>query len=220
MRGDFIISYMDKKVFIVGCGPGASDLITMRGKRVIEEADVIVGSSRLIADFGKRGDIETLVLKNNYQKVFDDIDNLKGEKRIVFLVSGDPLFHSLGERIVERFGRENCELIPGVSSFQYAFCQIKESWKDYRAFSIHGNKEIDIGKIFRENNRFILLLDPEHNLKFLKREIGLTLKGKYRFYIASNLSMPNEKISSISLNDFDNFSEESLSLLIVRREDG
>ncbi len=211
---------MDKRIFIVGCGPGASDLITLRGKKVIEEADVIVGSRRLIADFAGKRDTRTLVLENNYRKVLEDVDRLKVEKRIVFLVSGDSLFHSLGETVVKRFGRESCEVIPGVSSFQYAFCQIKESWKDYRVFSIHGNKEMDIGKIFKENNRFILFLDPEHNLKFIKRQIGSIPEGKYRFHVASNLSMPTEKISDISFNDFDNFPEESLSLLIVRREDG
>ncbi|MBI5749634.1 MAG: precorrin-6y C5,15-methyltransferase (decarboxylating) subunit CbiE [Nitrospinae bacterium] len=210
---------MDKKIFIVGCGPGTKDLITLRGKKVIEKADVIVGSTRLIADFVRKRDIRTLVLENNYQKVLEDVDRLKGDKRVVFLVSGDPLFHSLGERIIERFGREICEAVPGVSSFQYAFCQIKESWKDYSVFSIHGDKDIDINKVFKENDRFILLLDPEHNLKFVKIKIGSIPKGKYRFYVASNLSMPTEKISDISFADFDNFPEESLSLLIVRRED-
>lgn len=210
---------MDKKIFIIGCGPGVSDLITLRGKNVIKEADVIIGSRRLIADFAGKGSTKTIFLENNYQKVLEDVDGLKKDKRIVFLVSGDPLVQSLGETIIERFGREKCEVIPGVSSFQYAFCQIKESWKDYKVFSIHGNKDVDISKIFKENDRFILFLDPEHNLKFIKRQIGSIPKGKYRFYVASNLSMPTEKISDISFADFDNFPEESLSLLIVRKED-
>jgi cobalt-precorrin-7 (C5)-methyltransferase len=209
---------MDKKIFIVGCGPGAKDLITLRGNSIIEKADVIIGSRRLITDFGRKSGVRILVLENNYQKVLEEVYRLKRNKRVVFLVSGDPLFHSLGETIIERFGREICEVIPGVSSFQYAFCQIKESWKDYRVFSLHGDKGMDISKIFKENDRFILFLDPEHNLKFIKRQIGSIPKCKYRFYVASNLSMPTEKISGISFADFDNFPEESLSLLIVKRE--
>src|SRR3990170_2141396 len=128
---NFII-YMDKKIYIIGCGPGAKDLITLRGKKVIKEADVIVGSRRLIADFGRKSGVRTLVLENNW---------------------------------------------------------------------------------------FILFLDPGHNLKFIKSQIGSIPKGKYRFYVTSNLSMPTEKMSGISFVDFDNFPEESLSLLIVRRED-
>ncbi len=206
---------MDKKVVIVGCGPGAPDLLTIRGKGAIEEADVVVGSKRLLSDFVKKKHVTTIVLENNYQDIFDEVERIKEDKKVVFLVSGDPLFHSFGESIIERLGRENCEVIPGVSSFQYVFCKLKESWKAYSIFSLHGDKEIDIKKIFIENNRFILLLDPKHNLKFVKSKIMSIAVRKYTFYVASHLSMPDEKISKISFDDLDNLKEESLSILIV-----
>lgn len=209
---------MDKKVVIVGCGPGAPDLLTIRGKRAVEEADVVVGSKRLLSDFVKKKHCTTIVLENNYQDIFDEVDRIKEDKKVVFLVSGDPLFHSFGETIIERLGKENCKVIPGVSSFQYLFCKLKESWNAYSIFSLHGAKEakeIDIEKIFIENNRFILLLDPKHNLKFVKSKIRSTPVRKYTFYVASHLSMPDEKISKISIDDFDNLKEESLSILIV-----
>ncbi len=206
---------MDKRVVIVGCGPGAPDLLTIRGKGAIEEADVVIGSKRLLSDFVKKKHVTTIVLENNYQDIFDEVDRIKEDKKVVFLVSGDPLFHSFGESIIERLGRENCEVIPGVSSFQYLFCKLKESWKAYSIFSIHGDKETDIEKIFIENNRFILLLDPKHNLKFVKSKIMSIAVRKYTFYVASHLSMPDEKISKISFDDFDKIKEESLSILIV-----
>ncbi|MEK7306941.1 MAG: precorrin-6y C5,15-methyltransferase (decarboxylating) subunit CbiE [Nitrospirota bacterium] len=206
---------MDKKVVIVGCGPGAPDLLTIRGKGAIEEADVVVGSKRLLSDFVQNKHCTTIVLENNYQDIFDEVDRIKEDRKVVFLVSGDPLFYSFGESIIERLGRENCEVIPGVSSFQYLFCKIKESWKAYSIFSLHGAKEIDIEKIFIENKRFILLLDPKHNLKFIKTKISSIPVHKYTFYVASHLSMPNEKISKISFDNFDKLKEESLSILIV-----
>ncbi|MEK7824790.1 MAG: precorrin-6y C5,15-methyltransferase (decarboxylating) subunit CbiE [Nitrospirota bacterium] len=206
---------MDKKVVIVGCGPGAPDLLTIRGKAAIEEADVVVGPKRLLSDFVQTKHVTTMVLENNYQDIFGEVDRIKEDRKVVFLVSGDPLFHSFGESIVERLGRENCEVIPGVSSFQYLFCKLKESWKAYSIFSLHGAKEIDIKKIFIENNRFILLLDPKHNLRFVKSKIRSITLHKYTFYVASRLSMPDEKISKISFDDFDKVKEESLSILIV-----
>lgn len=206
---------MDKKVVIVGCGPGAPDLLTIRGKGAIEEADVVVGSKRLLSDFVQKKHCTTIILENNYQDIFDEVDRIKEDKKVVFLVSGDPLFHSFGESIVERLGRDNCEVIPGISSFQYLFCKLKESWKAYSIFSLHGAKEIDIEKIFIENNRFILLLDPKHNLKFVKSKIMSGTVRKYTFYVASHLSMPDEKISKIFFDDFDKIKEESLSILIV-----
>lgn len=210
---------MGKEIIIVGCGPGNADLVTLRGKRAIEEADLVVGSKRLLTYFvtGKR--VKTVPLESNYQDVLEEVDKMTEGKRVVFLVSGDPMFYSLGEAVIKKFGKDNCEIIPGVTSFQYAFCRLRESWKDYRVFSLHGVKDADINKIFKENYRFVLLLDPKHNLKFIKKNIRPLYKERYTFYVASNLSMEVENISNISLNDFDNLPEESLSLLIVRRED-
>ncbi len=210
---------MDKKVVIIGCGPGCPDLITLRGRSAIEEADVVVGSGRLLAEFVSKEDAETIVLKNNYQDVLDQVDRIREDSRVVFLVSGDPLLHSFGESIIKRYGQEACDVIPGISSFQYAFCRLKEGWKDYRVFSLHGNRAADVDKIFRENKRLILLLDPEHNLKFLKGKMESLPAQRYTFYVASNLSLSEEEISQISFDDFDNFQEESLSILIVRSDE-
>src|SRR4030067_3616200 len=109
---------MHKKGVIIGCGPGCSDLISIRGRRAIEEADVVVGSGRMLAELVSKEDAETIVLKNNYQDVLDQVDKIRKDNRVVFLVSGDPLLHSLGESIIKRYGKEGCEVIPGISSFQ------------------------------------------------------------------------------------------------------
>lgn len=209
---------MDGKIVIIGCGPGAKDLMTLRGRTAIDEADIVIGSKRLLSDFVKKN-VKTMTLENNYRKALEDADMLKEGAKIVFLVSGDPLFYSFGESVIKRFGKENCELIPGISSVQYAFCKIKESWKDYKVFSLHGIRNADINKIFEENERFILLLDSENNLKSIKEKAGQS-ERKYSFYVASNLSGPAENISKVTIDQFDGLTEQSLSILIVRRENG
>lgn len=45
------------KVYLIGAGPGDSDLITLRGKRIIEKADCIIYDSLIsdeILDFAKK----------------------------------------------------------------------------------------------------------------------------------------------------------------------
>ncbi len=207
---------MDKQITIIGCGPGAPDLITIKGKKAIEKADVVIGSKRLIDVFFVNSSQKTLILKNNYKEILDQAVQLfQQNKKIVFLVSGDPLFYSFGKSILDKFDQDNCEVIPGISSVQYAFSKLKESWKEYRTFTLHGSSDIEIQKIFDENNKFVLLLDSENNLKMIKIKLKPRIASKYKFCVVSNLSLPNQKILDISFEDFGTVEEESLSILIV-----
>ncbi len=209
---------MERKIIILGCGPGASDLLTVKGQKVLENANVLVGSKRLINDFNRNNAALVIPLENNYEEIFNKVDHLKGDQSIVFLVSGDPLFCSFGALVINRFGKERCEIIPGVSSFQYAFCMLKESWKDYKLFSLHGHSRVDILAVFQENNNFALLLDPEHNLKFIKKRLMGAPEPDFDFFLCSNLSLEEEKVMEISFEDFDKVQQESLSILIGKKK--
>ena len=211
---------MDKQITIVGCGPGDIELLTIKGEKAIKKADLLVGSRRLMDDYEEIIDpsAKKLILEKNYQQILNEVSQLsKDNIKIVFLVSGDPLFYSYGESILEKFGKEKCDIIPGISSVQYAFSRIKESWKEYSLFSFHGKKDIDIKKIFEENNKFAILLDPENNIGRLKEKLTGIDISEYKFYIASNLSLSNEKILKITIEEFDTVEVESLSILIASR---
>ncbi len=209
---------MGGKITIIGCGPGAPDLITVRGKEALERAEVIVGSKRLITKFAGEENALRIPLDGNYKKVMERVETLLEKKDVAFLVSGDPLFHSFGESVIKKFGHERCEVIPGISAFQHAFSRLKESWKGYGLFSLHGNGSLDIKKVFEDNNRFVLLLDPKHNLKYVAKKIRPLSGRNYTFHVASNLSLEGESISKITFEDFATFGETSLSILIVRRD--
>ncbi len=209
-----------EKIYIVGCGPGAKDMLTLRAHSIIERATVCVGAERLIEEFRiDRKDRRVLVLKANYSHVLKEAEKLwKAGERVVFLVSGDPLLYSFGTIVVERFGRDSCEVIPGISSVQYAFAQLKEGWHRYMVVSLHGRKGVDVRRLFEEGRELAILLDSEHNLGFLRKELeGVELKG-YRFHIATNLSLPDERVEEITPEEFDRLDTPSLSILIAGRK--
>src|SRR3546814_18532868 len=73
-------------VWLVGAGPGAEDLLTLRAQRVLMEADVIVYDAlvpQAIVDMGRR-DAERLSVgkrKNCHSKSQDEIN--RDRKRVV-----------------------------------------------------------------------------------------------------------------------------------------
>ena len=116
-------------VKIVGAGPGAKDLITVRGMRMLNEADVIIYAGSLVneelLEYAKK-DCE--IYNSAYMNLRDVIVKAEGEgKNIVRLHTGDPsLYGAIREQIEElaKYGI-TCEICPGVSSFLAAAAAVK-----------------------------------------------------------------------------------------------
>nr|CAD6615005.1 uroporphyrinogen-III C-methyltransferase [Rhizobium sp. TCK] len=115
-------------VWLVGAGPGAEDLLTLRAQRVLMEADVIVYDAlvpQAIVDMGRR-DAERLSVgkrKNCHSKSQNEINRLlvrlgQEGKRVVRLKSGDPLVYGrAGEEMAAlREAGISYEIVPGITS--------------------------------------------------------------------------------------------------------
>jgi len=111
------------KVFFVGCGPGDPDLITVKAKKLLQKADVVVYSGSLIPEQimkmckkAKTFDAAKLVR----EEIFDILrKNAKKGKNVVRLHDGDPTIYSTIREQMDNLHKEkiNSEIIPGVTSF-------------------------------------------------------------------------------------------------------
>ena len=70
-------------------------------------------------------------------QVSSRIESLRPEGPVTVLVSGDPGFFSLAKLVLRRFGRENCRIVPGISSVHVAFSRICLDWADAKIISAH-----------------------------------------------------------------------------------
>jgi len=116
------------KVFLVGAGPGDPELITVKGKKVLEEADIILYDrlvNKKILEFASKT-AELISVGKEYEKqkeIQDRIFNLfkkyvKEEKRVIRLKGGDPFIFGRGAEELEFLIKNNIdyEIIPGISS--------------------------------------------------------------------------------------------------------
>ena len=111
------------KVYFVGCGPGDPELLTIKAKKFIQKADVVVYSGSLIPSsilkFCKKGkliDASKLVREEIFSILFN---NAKKNRLVVRLHDGDPtIFGAIREQMDNlKKLKINSEIIPGVSSF-------------------------------------------------------------------------------------------------------
>lgn len=109
------------KVYFVGAGPGDADLITVKGKKLLEKADLVIYAGSLVNPQLLSGlkaelvDSSTLSLESTTTMI---LKALKEGKAVIRLHSGDPsLYGAILEQMrpLEEAGVE-VEVVPGVSS--------------------------------------------------------------------------------------------------------
>jgi precorrin-4 C11-methyltransferase len=112
------------RVVFVGAGPGAPDLVTLRGARAIAEADVVIWASSLVHPDVVAGARPDALVVDSAQRTLEEIEPLyeraaREGLTVARVHSGDPaLWGGTTEQIerCEALGLE-VEVVPGVSSF-------------------------------------------------------------------------------------------------------
>jgi precorrin-4/cobalt-precorrin-4 C11-methyltransferase len=112
-------------VWIVGAGPGAPDLLTLRAARLIERAQVLVWTDSLvnpqIAALAppdcERLRTSTLTLEEVMERM---VERARSGLRVVRLHDGDPcLYGALAEQVCRlRDADLEVEVVPGLSAYQ------------------------------------------------------------------------------------------------------
>lgn len=206
-------------VAIIGCGPGALSYMTLMGLKRIQEADVIVGSRRLLSLFSEVR-AEKLLLGKNYRALLTKIERLSVRKKVVVLVSGDPGFFSYARLVVTRLGKENCDIIPGISSVQLAFASIGLHWSDAHFVSLHGRKaELDnLAGIIKTHDKVAVLNDAAISPKIVCHALQKGgVKGK-KVYLCENLSLDNESIKEYDLASLAKVHSDNMNVMVFVSE--
>ncbi|ERP39001.1 uroporphyrinogen-III C-methyltransferase [Chitinivibrio alkaliphilus] len=144
------------RITLVGAGPGAPDLLTLRGVSALKSADIVFYDALLdprLLDYCTRETVFVGKRKGKHSHPQEDITArllaaARRGKRVVRLKGGDPLLFSRGGEEIRAARREHihCEVIPGISSFQAAAAAaripltLRETAGGFAAFSAHYGK--------------------------------------------------------------------------------
>jgi precorrin-4/cobalt-precorrin-4 C11-methyltransferase len=118
-------------VYFVGSGPGDPDLITLKAKKLVEQADVLIYSGSLvnpkILEYSKKGVQlydSSLISREEIFRILRD--STKDGKVAVRLHDGDPgLYSTIREQIdkLEKDGLQ-CKVVPGVTALLAAAAEM------------------------------------------------------------------------------------------------
>jgi uroporphyrin-III C-methyltransferase len=126
------------KVFLIGAGPGAADLITLRGARVLAQAEVVfhdalvqpellalAPQARMIA-VGKRCGKHSTAQRFINKML---IDAARAHARVVRLKGGDPMLFGRAQEEIDALRAANIEVevVPGITAALAAGAQLQTS---------------------------------------------------------------------------------------------
>ncbi|WP_258360468.1 precorrin-4 C(11)-methyltransferase [Moorella sulfitireducens] len=123
------------KVFFVGAGPGDPELITVKGRRLLEEAGVIIYAGSLVNPEILKYARPEARLYNSASLTLEEVlaiiqEAVAGGEKVVRLHTGDPsLYGAIQEQMdaLESLGIPY-EIVPGVSSFAAAAAAVKREF--------------------------------------------------------------------------------------------
>ncbi len=122
-------------VAIVGAGPGDAELISVKGKQLLEEADLILYAGSLIPEELTHYAKSTAIVRNSASMTLEEQISLMDEHYlqghlIVRLQSGDPSIYGAIQEQMTIFDEKGMDyfIVPGISSFQAAAAYLKSEF--------------------------------------------------------------------------------------------
>ena len=135
-------------VYAVGIGPGNLEYLTPRGKRAIEEADVVVGFSTVVDFIADLTDADRLTCgyKDEREALTTFADRVADGERGTAVLMGDPNhsgYQFVGK--VQDVVDTPVRVIPGISSLQIAASRARTPMEDTEFVTLHKSGDITPG---------------------------------------------------------------------------
>ncbi|CAN5355069.1 cobalt-precorrin-7 (C(5))-methyltransferase [soil metagenome] len=183
---------MSKRLFVVGVGPGSPKYLTDIAKEAIRKCHYVIGykytlrTIETIVDRSKQNVFEVTLW--NQEVIYQDVyKKMKNNEDCIVPFTGDVSFSEseVVDRLLEIFGDDNVEIIPGISSIQVAAAKSKVPLdKAYIAtFHVTGDiekKKKELVEAISEGKSAILLPRPWFNdpsKRFMESDMARFLKS-------------------------------------------
>ncbi len=120
------------KVYFIGAGPGDPELLTIKGKEILERVEIVIYAGSLVNKEILKYAVNSKETHNSASLNLDEINEIfkrakESNKNVARLHTGDPsIYGAINEQMVllDRLNIEY-EVIPGISSFQAAAAALR-----------------------------------------------------------------------------------------------
>ncbi|MEX0677299.1 MAG: precorrin-6y C5,15-methyltransferase (decarboxylating) subunit CbiE [Pirellulales bacterium] len=204
------------KIHIIGIGDDGVDGLVSPARQLIDEAQLLVGAESTLARI-PRSKAERLVVGANLDEAVGEIAG-SGNKRIVVLASGDPLFYGVARYLCDKLGKERFEVVPHVSSMQLAFARVKESWEEAYLTDLTNRRLDQVLEKIRSATKAGLFTSDACPPKSVAKAMLERRIDYFSAYVCENLGSPDERVTQGELAEIaaQDFSPLNVMILVRR----
>jgi len=227
---------MPKKIFVIGVGPGSPKYLTDIAKDAIRKSRYIIAYNYTLTTIESiidrsRQEVHIVTMKNQ-ENVYQQIYNrMKEGDYCTIPFTGDVNFSEseVIDRLLEIFGEDNVEMIPGISSIQVAASRSKVPLDKAAIFTFHITEDIEGRKeellnAVRNKKSVILLPRPwpkSRERQFMESDIALFLRNNMLqtdnldVWVFEFLTKGNERIFRGKVSELEERQFDALSVMVI-----
>jgi precorrin-6y C5,15-methyltransferase (decarboxylating) CbiE subunit len=227
---------LTKKLFVVGVGPGSPKYLTDVAKDAVRKSRYIVGYKYTLStiegiiDRTKQQVLE--VTMKTQEDVYQDVfKKMKDGEYCTVPFTGDVNFSEseVVDRLLEIFGYNNVEIIPGISSTQVAAAKARVPTDKAFIVTFHvtgdiEQKKAELVQAIKQGKSVVLLPRPwprDPSKHFMQSEIAKFLRSscidtkKLKVYVFEYLTTEKETIFAGTVADLEGREFSDLSAMVI-----
>lgn len=180
---------------VVGVGAEGWTGMPAGARRLVESAQVLVGSPRLLA-LVPDGPQERVTLPKPLRPGLRDLIDGHAERRLVVLASGDPLHSGIAATLIDLVGAEAVNVHPAVSSAAIMRARLRWPAESADTIRISNGTEARVLRHAYPGGRVIALSADEHTPSAIAALLVRSGLGDTHISVGNRLGAPDESIRS------------------------
>jgi precorrin-6y C5,15-methyltransferase (decarboxylating) CbiE subunit len=227
---------LPKKLFVIGVGPGSPKYVTDIAKEAVRKSQYVVGYKYTLSTIESsidrsRQQVLEVTMKSQedvYQNVYA---KMKDGEYCTVPFTGDVNFSEseVVDRLLEIFGDDNVQIIPGISSIQVAAAKSRVPTDKAHIVTFHVTGDIeqkkkDLVQAVKDGKSVILLPRPwprDLSKHFMQSDIAKFLRengidtAKLKTWVFEHLTTDKETTFRSSVKDLEGKEFSDLSAMVI-----
>lgn len=206
---------------IIGIGIDGRKGLSSSSTETILSADLIFGGKRLLELFpDAQGEKHPIVA--DLQWIVEIVRTRPG-KRVVVLGSGDPNFFGISDFILRNFPKDDVEIVPAVSSMQWAFAKARIPWSHAAVISLHGRggarpRNLDaLFEALQSTDTVGIFTDQTHTPAVIARALLDHRMNDCRVIVCEDLGEPTERVAEGCPEELVDRAFSAMNVVIVQK---